>query len=280
MTGDKEYLEECNHHHKSELGVVKELVSGLLDLDRLDHYARDSYFSGLRHVSINLRGFLTNLRFEPDGDRAFLSLSADGAAYAAGLLFSKRQILGAMFRTPRAVALHAMANAALTSYLEALQPKERSEASLRIAWMQDAEFLDCMAAGTSDISTRIVQDIRALRPYRLVRKFTRADLPAKITRKSLEAFGGDASRRHASTVLVYFDPGFFDRARPRESQDWLDTGRLILEDSGTPLTEHPDHKADFAYLREPDRSRHVWIFCENDSILSKVGAEVDELIRA
>jgi HD superfamily phosphohydrolase len=104
ITSDQSFLTGCSHEHRESIDVLHELVSGLLDLDRLDHYARDSYFSGLRQVSINVRGFLNNLclAYSDSTPRKInLSLTSDGVSHAASLLFGKRQILATMFRNQR-----------------------------------------------------------------------------------------------------------------------------------------------------------------------------------
>lgn len=49
----------------SVLHVLHLLVNSQVDIDRIDHYLRDSYFSGLRFADYRIRPFLQNLRVVP-----------------------------------------------------------------------------------------------------------------------------------------------------------------------------------------------------------------------
>lgn len=275
MTGDGDYLTGCTHGHQQNLLVVKELVSGLLDLDRLDHYARDSYFSGLRHVSINVRGFLTNLTVCPGADGPLISLTNDGAAYAAGLLFSKRQILNTMFRNEKTLALHAMINHALDVHLLHLPKITRERAALGIAWMQDYELLNQLCYSECQQARGMAQRIRSIRPYACVGKWTKDDLGTGLSRRDLEAWVERHSQR--SAILTHWDDGFWKLGRPSESRDWLDSGRLVTDDTKRPLTDHPDHREDFTYLREANKIKYLWVFCSEDADIGRLQTAIREL---
>jgi HD superfamily phosphohydrolase len=276
MTGDAVYLSDCTHRHQDALLVVKELVSGLLDLDRLDHYARDSYFSGLRHVSINVRGFLTNLTVCPDANGPLISLTNDGAGYAAGLLFSKRQILNTMFRNEKTLALHAMINHALDVHLRHLpNDSSRERAALSIAWMQDHDLLNSLSLSDCQLTRAITQRIRAIQPFTCVGKWTRSELGVNLTRGELDAW----LERHkkTGTILANWDDGFWKLGRPSESRDWLDSARLVTDNPKVPLTDHPDHRDDFTYLREANKIKYLWIFCSDDADATRLKTAVHEL---
>ncbi len=47
------------------LHSLRQLVDSQIDLDRIDHFLRDSYFSGLRFADYRIRPFLLNLRVVP-----------------------------------------------------------------------------------------------------------------------------------------------------------------------------------------------------------------------
>jgi HD superfamily phosphohydrolase len=286
MTGDEEYLSACTHDHQSHLCLVKELVSGLLDLDRLDHYARDSYFSGLRQIAVNVRGFLNNLRMSLSSDggrkRAQLSLSDDGASHAASLLFSKRQIVSTLFRNSRCVALHAMVNWALSAHLCSIRSAEdKEQAALRIAMMDDDQIMEALSVSSDSGCRAMMRRIRGVHPYALAGKWSNTDVvrTARI-RKTIEEYenakpAGDG----APSVLLRYDDGFWSTDRAAESSEWLDTNALFMENSEKPLLEHPFHKDDFAYIRDANKTRYVWAFVQDDSEADSVYDDLDRLFR-
>lgn len=281
MTGDLAYLGGCAHDHKHDLNVVKELVSGLLDLDRLDHYARDSYFSGLRQFAINVRGFLTNLRVDPHKDATFISLNRTGVTHAASLLFSKRQILSTMFRNAKTVCLHSMANAALSRFLVQFPDADsQTAAACRVAWMEDQQFMHAMAETDDRHARTLMQRIRAVHPYSFIGRWVRDDLHGDLTPETLEEYIDEFRRLRHADVLAHFDDGFWETGRPRDSKDWLDSSRLITDDTLRPLTDHPEYREDFSFLREAARRRCVWLFCSSEDEAEAMRGDFTAALRA
>jgi len=281
MTSDERYLDNCRHAHRDALYVVKELVSGLLDLDRLDHYARDSYFSGLRQVSVNVRGFLSNLRVSiPENGKTdpLLSLTHDGASYAASLLFSKRQITSTMFRNPKTVAFDAMANWALTAWVRSLGDKAGGECS-KIAMMEDDQLLESIGAAEHPGCRFMARRIRSIRPYALVGRWQKAQVEAapNAVRVGLEALTYGLDEERAPRVLVHFDRSFWADSPP-EPRDWLDTGHLSMDGTGELLTDHPDHAGDFQFLREAERNAYLWVFAQEEDKDRALKAKVEAIL--
>jgi HD superfamily phosphohydrolase len=289
MTGDEQYLEHAPHPFKADLPVVKELVSGVLDLDRLDHYARDSYFSGLHQVSMNLRGFLSNLRIiwpaETADGRPLLSLTPEGASYAASLLFNKRLLVSMMFRNSDSVSYHAMANFALTSYLQQFEGNDQllGQKCLAIALMDDEEFLQVISSSLEMASRYLGQRIRSMRPYVLIRRWVNSDLAAgaKRTRVQLNEYVSRSGRDDVPRLLIHYDKGFDTVAPSGSPQDWLDAAYMVVESKGDPIpvTKHPDFAGDFRHLQESERLKYLWIFARDDEIKSEALGELDSLVR-
>jgi HD superfamily phosphohydrolase len=270
ITKNRKFEHQCGHPHQEFLGVLHELVSGLLDLDRLDHYARDSYFSGLRQVSINVRGFLNSLCLSyEDGEEkgTRLSLTRDGASHAASLLFGKRQILSTMFRNPRTIALHTMINWALSTYLGDLGSAEKEKACLQISMMEDDQFLELIASALHEGCRYVAQRIRAMMPYQLVGKWSNIEPGVNQggLRERLDEYASTLASDGSPTTLIHYDDGFWHVGPASESRDWLDTGCLILEDTGEFLKDHPDHKDNFIHLKGADKVKYLWIFIRDSS---------------
>src|SRR3989449_4295821 len=72
------------------------LVSGSLDVDKLDYLSRDAWMCGVPYGVIDVDRLLTSLTLAPDtGGRATLALTEKGLAPLESLLFAKYQ----MYRT-------------------------------------------------------------------------------------------------------------------------------------------------------------------------------------
>lgn len=290
MTGDDRYLRESSHQNKRDLPVVKELVSGVLDLDRLDHYARDSYFSGLHQVSMNLRGFLSNLRIIWDSagadERPLLSLTPEGASYAASLLFNKRLLVSTMFRNSDSVSYHTMANSALTSHLHQWNgnPKLQGSKCLEVALLDDEEFLQSICTSLDPSAKYLAQRIRSMQPYVLVRRHANIDLGANIgrTKSRLQKFINSRTTREGPDFLLHCDKGFDKISSTRSSRDWLDASYMVIETKGgnhVPLVKHPEFAADFKHLQESDRVKYLWIFARNDEVKDAALGDLDSVVK-
>jgi HD superfamily phosphohydrolase len=281
ITGDRTYLSNCPHDHKAFLGILHELVSGLLDIDRLDHYARDSYFSGLKQGVINVRGFLNNLclTYGDNMDNPHLSLSEGGVSAAATLLFGKRQITATMLRNHRVLAFESMINWALSAHLQGLG-KAKADACLTIALMEDAEFFETIANSMHAGCRHMCQRIRAVQPYHYVGRWPNDEVGVNQSKLRLELddYVNSSNKDGMPTVIIRFDDGFW--GRPEASRDWLDTGRLLVEDGGRGqfLTVHLEHKDNFVFLRDAGRVKFLWVFVLNDADKARVGREVSNLL--
>lgn len=286
ITSDKKFLHHCRHPHREFLGIVHELVSGLLDLDRLDHYARDSYFSGLRQVSINVRGFLNNLCLSYDSGSkgkaigpVQLSLTRDGSSHAASLLFGKRQLVTTMFRNPRTIALHSMANWALSAFMESLASTAKARAALEISLMEDDQFLEMISRSSHNGCRYLSQRIRALQPYTFVGRWPNdtGHRPNRL-KAAISDYVGGVNHDVPPKVLVHYDDGFWKRGERSEAKDWLDSGSLILEESGKCLTDHPDQRDSFMHLQNAERAKYMWVFSRDAEDQSEIWGEVGEIM--
>jgi HD superfamily phosphohydrolase len=283
MTGDEEFLIACPHDHKDAVRIVKDLVRGLIDLGRLDEFARDAYFSGIRQGTINLRGFLNNVRIHPiEGGRQHgtFFLTEEGAAHVASLLFSRRQIVSILFRNPRLVSLDAMVNCALTAYLESAG-EERGKAAMRFSCMGDEEFLQFLSTCEHSGCRGVAQRILRMNPYVFVGRWpaSRFDTDGLVPSSTFDEYAR-APGTEVPAVILHYDDGF--RGEIESGRGWLDTDRLFLEQSGSStndvvLTNHASHQADFAHLRETAWEHGVWVFVSDPSMKGRVKGDLIRL---
>lgn len=274
MTGDENtYLSEETKRGSRIIGlrILKELVSGILDLDRLDHYARDSFFSGIKQVVVNVYGFLNGVRIGYDENQLpKIILTEEGASHAASLLFNKRQLISTMFRNSQVLSYSAMVNWALSCYLSGLPNNDIASKSLEIALMDDDEFIKCLVNKEAPGSCRdIMKHICNISPYMLVGAWPDDRISSEWEsvidnfrdKYELSFYDGN----EAPCAIIHKEKGFgYDKKTKREaSDDWLNTDKLYLQDGRTPLTDHPKYQSDFEHLRVAGKNRFIWCFAKN-----------------
>src|SRR5205085_6759179 len=108
ISGNKRYLSRKPSGQRAQLQVLHELVSGLLDLDRVDHYRRDNYFTGVRAgTNLNfpsLLGGITIYYQKKTKRRPELWLSSFAIGHAISLLLSKERLTEDCFEHPQSIA--------------------------------------------------------------------------------------------------------------------------------------------------------------------------------
>lgn len=288
MTNNDEYLQMCSHRHREYLPVVKDMISGVLDLDRLDHYARDSYFSGLHQISINLRGLLNNLRIVlPDEDshnRHLWALTEDGASYAASLLFNKRLLLSTMFCNVKSVSYHVMINWALSCYLNDIIDKDSlGYECLRISMMDDEELLNILGNAHHQGCKMIVQRIRSMAPYKLVDKWSENDI--KVNKQTLmhriSEIEQEMNKKNniPPRILIKYDNGFLEN-KEGCNKDWFGAEWFCIRDSEKSLINHPDYKSAFYHLRDVERQKYLWVFVDQENIVKETKKAIERAARS
>jgi len=120
ISGDEKYLPRKRSEKRAELRVLHELVSGLLDLDRVDHYRRDNYFTGIRAgMNLNFPSLLGGITiyYQKAGDnRPQLWLSPFAIGHAISLLLSKERLTEDCFENPHSIAYEVMLHHAFNMY--------------------------------------------------------------------------------------------------------------------------------------------------------------------
>ncbi|KJU85860.1 hypothetical protein MBAV_001945 [Candidatus Magnetobacterium bavaricum] len=114
---------KCDYdYYYIRLRVLQKLVSGFLDLDRIDHYLRDSFFTGVKLANFNIEYLLRGMMFrikDSGGKEEFdLCLNKDALIHAKGLLYSKEQINDAIFENPELINYEIILNHCITKYVK------------------------------------------------------------------------------------------------------------------------------------------------------------------
>jgi HD superfamily phosphohydrolase len=282
ITRNIKHLDKCTHAHKEYLGVVKDLLSGLLVLRQLDHYAQDSYFSGLRRYSINLRGFLSNLNIPvspSDVDSTRFSVVEAGIPYAAGLLAGKRQSLLTSFRNPQIIALHSMVDWALSAYLHNLSDEtSRANACTQLAFMEDAQFVEIITGIEHTGCRYIGQRIRAVRPYAYVGKWQTYQ-PQIVLAEMAGTFGEPTKSINGDHPELLFHIGNNLRGPIKEALDCFNPNRIFIGDTHIPLAQHPDYKNNFQHLEDAARHSYLYLFLRDEQRTEEIKLKAQSICR-
>ena len=268
-------IEGRKEEERAAVFVLHELTSGLLDLDRIDHYRRDSYFSGMKFASnLNfaslLNGFSISYDAQDAAGRHEVRLSKEAIGHALTLLHSKERLVHDCFENVENLAYEVMLHQAFNYFCfgdDFYKPEWRSEQgreSLResifeLLMTTDEELLLQMAAQGTQKVKDIVSRIRNRRPYHFVGR--RAD----VQRHAMEIaqLRSEIARIAGTThdeVVVRLGKGY-GRSRAQRGQEWLQLDALN-DENGFPLNEHEEYRRQIEHFKkmQEDTRNLFWIF--------------------
>lgn len=143
----------------SMIKLLHELVSGVVDLDRLDHYNRDSYFTGVKLAGVGIRGILENIIVDPTEEKVYIH--EDGVNHVLHLLFAKELLWEEALDSDRIRSYDTMLNRAVTIYLE--ENSNDPDAAYDIASSTDDELVSILRTGKD--SRDLIDRIMSRRAY-------------------------------------------------------------------------------------------------------------------
>ncbi len=200
----------------SNTNPVAQLVCGPLDLDRLDHYNRDSYFMGLKLSNINVRGFLGSIVLDMH-DRQ-LKLRPEGVQHVLNLLFSKEMLWQRALDTEYSRAYEAMFNSVMDK------------------WLDNARLMDLPFLKEEELLGELFSHPRAA-PL-LNRIFSRRPYPQVLAQKS-SLSAAEISARYTEWCKIHAsDPDDFILFLPKgfgtqsDQSGWLSEHIQLLSESG------------------------------------------------
>lgn len=215
ISGNNKYLEglSLDRTKMSVLTVMHDLVSGTYDLDRIDHYRRDSFFTGLGHT-FKPYVLLHGLHYVCEGDNGTSKEqhSSDAEGQITTLLFIRDQLHKYCFGSVRNISYSAMLNHALNLHLQDKDESARRSEALQILTMTDGELLGYLQASDNAQAKKLTKHIRAAEPLPCIATFPKQNgfSMQQIISKLLE---------QDKTLVVGFSK-YFDKA----DKPWLSDG--------------------------------------------------------
>ncbi len=284
ISGDKSFLQGQDDNGRASMRLLHELTSGLLDLDRIDHYRRDSYFSGMKFASnLNFNSLLNgfNICYQADdvGGKHEVQLSKEAIGHALTLLHAKERLVHDCFENVNNLAYEVMLHQAFNYFCfgdDFFSPdwkKGQEEADLKkfvyeLLVATDEELLIEMFARGTDKVKRIVGRIRNRRPYTFIGRHVCVQRnPKDIVQLRI----GIARAANTTVDNVAIRLGkHFGESRERRPAEWLHLDALN-DESGFPLSEHEEYMRQIAHFKSiQDESPNVfWLFTPADDAQTK-----------
>ena len=186
-------LHDFEPEQVAQLELLHELVSGLLDLDRMDHYRRDLYFNGVRAGTvINFECLLSGITMTynptpagtsekpPRRERnAAVSLSGAAMGQVVSLLQIKSGLQADAFHNPKVLAYEAMIGEALRLHIE--DPPKGGPSRARVfdlLVMTDDRLLEELVREGKLEVRNLVERIHFQSPYRLIFRLVQEHRPS------------------------------------------------------------------------------------------------------
>jgi HD superfamily phosphohydrolase len=142
---------------------ISQLVCGYIDLDRLDHYYRDSFFIGSKLASVNVKGFLDDVIIDDRRETPKILLREDGIQHVLNLLFGKEMLWQYALERDDRRAYQAMFVRAVDKWIEQT-PSVIDDIPFMTDDVLTSQLLSC------DASSKLMLRVFSKKPYLTVIK--------------------------------------------------------------------------------------------------------------
>lgn len=276
ISGEAKYINRIDKADHLYLKLAHHLVSGLLDLDRVDHYRRDSYYTGLKFGSnLNFAGLLGGMtlhyyvdELRQEDVRFELRLSSGAIGHALTLLHSKERLVHDCFEHPSNVSYDSMLHRAINLYVGINDSKgnkltrQQIDKAYELFFLTDDELLFKLMSEGNDKVKEIIVRIQNRKPFIYLGKGI-----VKHKKNSLRIL---REKLIENTKLSY-DDIIFKAAKHYAStkvptDEWLHL-HYLFDDKGNNLIEDRDYEEQIRYFeRIQDHGRNlVWFFTPDPS---------------
>jgi HD superfamily phosphohydrolase len=298
ISADRDYLSKKTLRKQVKLLVLHELVSGLLDLDRVDHYRRDNYFSGLRSgTSPNFPSLLSGIAIyydpsAPNHDPRFINsdpkrykrdlelrLSSSAIGPAISLLQTKERLTEDCFEHPDCIAYEVMLHHALNLHLFGDDFYEADSISIRPAdedyvydllLSTDEQLLfHLLDQGSEHVKAIIFRIINRLPYYAAGKLQFRADHNSTLS--GIRSQLASEAKIEKKDVVLRPSKRFGERDPGKRSEEWLDLDRL-RNDKGTPLADSKYKRQIEHFKAAQETPDFVWVFSTDEEKTKRLKA--------
>jgi HD superfamily phosphohydrolase len=262
---------------RQKISVMTELVSGLIDLDRIDHYLRDTYFTGLKTAAVSPVALLANMTLVPapygDYHQCLIYLTEEGILQAFALLEGRDTLRNYVFDNLQNIAYIAMLNTALELFLDK-NPHLVNE----VPFWTDGYLLNQLSNSGDERILKLVSRIVTSKPYYFVEEidvFTPTKREQSWLDELKQTFISYLNVQHGKVVdeadvIIYVPKGFFSK-KGMPSDDWLKFDFLYDEVLKMPLTQIDKYQKKIEYFKhslekEKNRNFQLQVFAATKEI--------------
>jgi len=196
---------------------IKELISGHLDIDRLDHCYRDSFFIGLKFATINIVGFLNSLVLEVEPNNPRIVVREDGVQHILHLLFAREMLFQKAFDNDFNCAYNAMLTYAVEKWLD-----ENPEEIDNLPFITEETLLAKLT--TCKVTQKMIDRIFNRKPYYLLYK---GETTLKEEQVSERFHEWKARNAWEEDDFILYLPADFQQYT-RASKEWLARNTPVL----------------------------------------------------
>ncbi len=263
ITGNEVYLQTGDDRRKRQARILHALTSGLLDLDRIDHYRRDSEFTGLE-IGFNYQALLHGLTIEgtKTSPPVKMRLDREAVGHALSLLHMRERLTLDCFLHPKSMSLDAMCNWSLGEYLDRLKASGLNRQQLTAyLLMGDDELLGHMRESDEPKSRLLTNRLAAGQVFDPLGCWE-----LKASKDLSDVLGLVNQLNSQSKDLLLYKPHPALRKNSVLGQEWLDL-ECLLDEDGKRLGTSGRYANQIAHFKKTGDPMHreVWFFCENVS---------------
>ncbi len=273
ISGNDEYRKHLSDHRKyKESKIVHQLVSGLLDLDRMDHYRRDAFFSGIHSGGyINIEGLLEGMLiyYYDNGkeDDFEIRLSPQAISHAKELLSAKEELTSSCFKDKQNLAYDAMLHKAINIYTGVYKLNgdkfslTQLEKAFLLFFLSDDELLnELMSSGPTEVK-KITFRIQNRLPYLYVQK---KDINTKRypnLRKLKKAIATQCGLQQHDIVIR---PSKTYGLNKKPTEEWLNLD-FLYDENGVNLRNREEHSSFVKHYKDVQElsPNIVWFFAKD-----------------
>ncbi|MBF0564831.1 MAG: HD domain-containing protein [Nitrospirae bacterium] len=245
ISGKDEYLGKVkitnNTRTTKDIKTLKNFTSGLIDLDRMDHYRRDSLFMGVKLSNFNVLGLLNDIVLTYHG----VIIKGDGFNHVLSLLQSKEILVDGVFEDVNNIAYEAMLNNAIEIYVKkesGFDQNKYLEVIYKIIFLTDEELLSLLEKKGEDSVKHLIYRLKNRKPLEQLHQspFKCTNVLAKSRRRINQLKETIATRFKLSgeqkDFLIFRIPKSFGIDKRKSFDEWLNLDEL-LDDKGNSFGE-------------------------------------------
>lgn len=280
---DIKYIE--GKYDFNKIKMLSEFTSGLLDLDRFDHYRRDSFFMGTNLARFNVSSFLDDVILTGDG----IELKGDGVSHALSLIQSQDNIRTYNFENEENLAYEAMLNYCVSEYFIELKNLNQSEFERHkfeqqkkdVVFWTDEELLRNLGTSKCPEVKHVLFKIKFQEPYSLLGKYPGTNVNTNSVERVLslqKKILKQLPKKVKPEQLLFRMPRKYGKDINPEGE-WLSINRLSdekgesLSKPGGPM----ENEVNYIRRKLDAHQNCFWVFCDAE-LDDRIRQKINELI--